>query len=80
MSDFQTRKRELLLESDLNRKVLQVEFGQWELRAVRWQTRLGRAHVLWRVVNPLAQAFLARKTGSLFRSLWSSFTRRFQGL
>ena len=77
MSDFQTRKRELLLESDLNRKVLQVEFGQWELHAARWQTRLGRAQTLWRVVNPLAQVFLVRKTGSLARSLWSWVGRRF---
>jgi hypothetical protein len=77
MSDFQTRKRELLLESGLNRKVLHVEFGQWELQAARWQTRLGRAQSLWRIVNPLAQVFLARKTGSLVRSLWGSIARRF---
>jgi len=77
MSDFQTRKRELLLESDLNRKVLQVEFGQWELQSARWQTRVGRVQTLWRIVNPLAQLFVARKTGSLVRSLWSWITRRF---
>jgi hypothetical protein len=76
MSDSQTRKQELLLESDLNRKVLQVELGQWQLQAVRWQGRVGRAQTLWRVVNPLAQLFLARKTGSLFGSLWKAFTRR----
>jgi hypothetical protein len=77
MSDLPTRKRELLIESDLNRKVLQVEFGQWELQAARWQTRVGRAQTLWRLVNPLAQVFLARKTGSFVRSLWNSITRRF---
>ena len=77
MSGFRTRKRALLLESDLNRKVLQIELGQWELQAARWQTRLGRAQTLWRVVNPLAQIFLARKTGSLARSLWSAIRRRF---
>jgi hypothetical protein len=77
MSDLPTRKRELLLESDLNRKVLQVEFGQWQLQAARWQTGLGRAQGLWRVVSPLARIFLARKGGSLARSLWNSIARRF---
>jgi len=76
MSKFQERKRELLLVSDLNRKVLQLEMGQWQLRAERWQTRLGAANVVWRVVNPLAGLFAARKTGGLVKSLWRLITHR----
>ena len=76
MSKFQERKRELLLVSDLNRKVLQVEMGQWQLQAERWQTRLGAANVVLRVVNPLAGLFVARKTGGLVRSLWRLITHR----
>lgn len=76
MTDAQTRKRELLLESDLNRKVLQLELAQWQVRAARWHTPLGAVNIAWKVVNPLAQFFVARKTGGLLRSLWQSITRR----
>jgi hypothetical protein len=76
MSKDHTRKHQLLLESDLNRKVLQIELGQWQLQAARWNARLGVAHTAWRVVNPLAQFFVARKTGSLLRSLWQLIARR----
>jgi hypothetical protein len=76
MSKFQERKRELLLVSDLNRSVLQLEIGQWQLQAERWQKRMGAANVVLRVVNPLARLFVARKTGGVVRSLWQLITRR----
>lgn len=76
MSKFQERKRELLLVSDLNRKVLQLEMGQWQLQAERWQKRMGAANVALRMVNPLARLFVARKAGGFLRSLWQLVTRR----
>lgn len=77
MNKFQERKRELLLVSDLNRKVLELELGQWQLRAERWQRRLGAASVVWGVAsNPLARLLVGRKAGGVLRSLWQLFTRR----
>lgn len=76
MSKSQERKRELLLVSDLNRRVLQLEMGQWQLQAQRWHRRMGAANLVLRVVNPLARLFVARKTGGLVRSLWQLITRR----
>ena len=62
---LESRKRALLCESELNRKVLQVELTQWQLRSSRWQSRASTAQKYWRVVNPLVEMFLPRKYSSL---------------
>jgi hypothetical protein len=59
------RKRELLCESELNRKVLEIEIGQWELRAARWQTRASTAQKCLNLAGPLISIFLPRKFSSL---------------
>jgi hypothetical protein len=77
MTPLEARKRELLLESNLNRKVLQLETGQWQMRAARWSNRFGKAHALGRMATPIAQFFLARKVGPMTRALFGFFTGRF---
>ena len=68
MTEVQTRKRELLVESDLNRKVLQLELGQWQLRVSRAQMFAPRNTLgaLFRVVGMFGGA----------ASLWRFITRR----
>jgi hypothetical protein len=60
-----TRKRGLLCESELNRKVLQVEFGQWQLRSSRWQSRASTAQKFLSIGGALAQMVLPRKYSSI---------------
>jgi len=62
---LESRKRALLCESELNRKVLLVELGQWQLRSSRWESRASTAQKYWRAVNPLVEIFLPRKFSSL---------------
>ena len=81
VADLQSRKRELLLESELNRKVLQVELGQWQLQTSRWQSRLSTVRVASLVLLPALRMFLSRKNSdnrprSVFGTLWGLFARR----
>lgn len=62
---LEARKRQLLGVSALNRKVLQIEMGQWELQAARWQTRASTAQKYWNFVSPLAQLFIPAKYSSM---------------
>lgn len=62
---LEIRKRALLCESELNRKVLQVEFGQWQLRSSRWQTRASTAQKFLNIGGALAQMVLPRKYSSI---------------
>ena len=81
VGDLESRRRELLLESELNRKVLQVEFGQWQLQATRWQSRLSTVRVASLLVLPALRMFLSRKRPdnrprSLIGTLLRLFARR----
>ena len=58
---LETRKQDLLCASELNRKVLQVEFGQWQLRSSRWQSRASAAQKFLKISGALAQMALPRK-------------------
>jgi hypothetical protein len=62
---LEARKRELLCESELNRKVLEIETGQWELRTARWQTRASTAQKYWSFLGPLAQLCIPAKYSSM---------------
>jgi hypothetical protein len=59
------RKRQLLCESELNRKVLQIEIGQWHLRTARWQARASTAQKCFNLASPLISIFLPRKFSSV---------------
>lgn len=61
---LEVRKRELLCESELNRKVLEIEMGQWQLRTARWQTRASTAQKYWSFLGLLAQFFIPAKYSS----------------
>ena len=81
VANLHSRKRELLLESELNRKVLQVELGQWQLQTSRWQSRLSTFRVASLVLLPALRMFLSRKSSdkrprSVFGTLWRLFARR----
>ena len=62
---LEARKRQLLDVSELNRKVLQIEVGQWELRAARWQTRASTAQKYWNFVSPLVRLVVPAKYSSM---------------
>lgn len=81
---IQARKRDLLLTSNLNRQVLQLELEQIRLRAE--QFKQGWLHNSWKWVVPIAGFLAARKfkksagffaQGSLglflLRKLWEKF-------
>ena len=59
------RKRALLGESALNRKVLEIEFGQWHMRAARWEARASTAQKYWTFLNPIVNVFVPRKYSSV---------------
>jgi len=61
LSQVQARKRELLLESALNRQVLRVETGKILVRAEQFRRGYGWANLAWKWTAPLAGLLLARK-------------------
>ena len=69
LRQLQTRKRELLLESELNRQVLRVEAGKLLVRAEQFKRGYGWANSAWKWAAPLAGFLLARrfkKTAGVF--------------
>jgi hypothetical protein len=58
---LQARKRELLLESELNRQVWRVEAGQLRLKVERLQRGYDWAQHAWGWAGPVAGFLLARK-------------------
>jgi hypothetical protein len=54
LADIQQRKRELLLESDINRQILRVESCQLKLKATEWRRGLLRARTAYQWIAPLA--------------------------
>jgi hypothetical protein len=59
LSELAQRKRELLLESEINRKILQVEFCQLSLKAQDWKRGLLKAQSIYRWAAPLTGIGLA---------------------
>ena len=55
------RKRALLCESALNRKVLEVELGQWHVRTARWETRASTAQKSLELSQPHRPRFCSAK-------------------
>jgi hypothetical protein len=54
LAKLRQRKKELLLESDINRQILRVEFCQLKIKAVEWRRGMLRAHTAYKWVTPLA--------------------------
>jgi hypothetical protein len=61
LKSLQARKHELLLESELNRQVLRIEFANLALEAGRLRRGYGWARRAWNWAAPLAGLLLARK-------------------
>ncbi len=54
LEQLRQRKKELLLESDINRQILRVEFCQLKLKASEWKRGLFKARTVYHWVAPLA--------------------------
>jgi hypothetical protein len=54
LEQLRQRKRELLLESDINRQILRVEYCQLKLKAFDWKRGLLKARTAYTWVAPLA--------------------------
>ena len=61
LARLEARKRELLLESDLNRQVLRVEVRMLSFRAGQLKRGYGVAQNSWKWAVPVAGFLLARK-------------------
>lgn len=69
LRELEARKRDLLVESDLNRQVLRLEFDQISLRVGEIKRGFGWARNVWAWGAPIAGFLLARKfkkTGNAF--------------
>jgi len=69
LRELQGRRRELLLESDLNRQVLRLELDQLTIRASKLQRGFDWVQNAWSWAAPITGFFLARKfkkTGNAF--------------
>jgi hypothetical protein len=73
MSGLEARKRELLSVSEVNRKILEIELGQWEVHATRWQTRAETVQRWWRVASPLVRIFAPPKYSSVLSGVAQLF-------
>ena len=70
------RKRALLCESALNRKVLEVELGQWHVRTARWEDRASVARKYWRFLSPIVHVFVPKKYSSVLGMVRAFFNFR----
>jgi hypothetical protein len=65
LDDLRERKKELLLESDINRQIVSLEVSQIKIKAVEWRRGLMKAGTIYKWVAPLAGVglglFAARK-------------------
>lgn len=69
LRELQARRRELLLESELNRQVLRLELEQISIRAGQIKRGFGWAQSAWTWAAPIVGILLARKfkkTGHTF--------------
>ena len=53
------RKKELLLESDINRQILRVEVCQLQIKAVEWRRSALKARTAYHWLAPVAGVFFA---------------------
>ena len=53
------RRKELLLESDINRQILRVEFCQLQIKAVEWRRNALKARTAYHWLAPAAGVFFA---------------------
>ena len=70
------RKRALLCESALNRKVLEVELGQWHVRTARWEARASTAQRYWNFLSPIVHIFVPQKYSSVLGIVRAFFNFR----
>ena len=61
LKKLQVRKRELLLESELNRQVFRLEVGRLRFRAEKFQRGFDWASNAWKWAAPVAGFLVARK-------------------
>lgn len=61
LAQLQSRKRELLIESELNRRILRLEVGRMAFRAEQFKRGYGWAQSAWKWALPFAGFLLARK-------------------
>lgn len=54
LEQLRQRKKELLLESDINRQILRVEFCQLRLKADDWRRNMLKVRNVYQWVAPLA--------------------------
>ena len=71
LRELQARKRELLLESELNRQILRLELNQICLRADRFKRGFDWAQNAWTWAAPIAGFLVARK----FKTAGSAFAK-----
>jgi hypothetical protein len=56
LAELRQRKKELLLESDINRQIIRVEVCQLQLKADEWKRSLLKARNILQWVGPVAGA------------------------
>lgn len=54
LAELRQRKKELLLESDINRQILRVEFCQVKIKAIEWKRNLLKVRTAYNWVAPAA--------------------------
>ncbi len=54
LDELRQRKRELLLESDINRQILRVESAQLKIKAIEWKRGLLKVRTVYHWMAPLA--------------------------
>ena len=59
LAELRQRKKELLLESDINRQILRVEFCQVKIKAVEWKRNLLKVRTAYNWMAPAAGIALA---------------------
>lgn len=59
LEELRQRKKELLLESDINRQIVRIEFAQLRLKAIEWRHGLLKARTAYKWLAPIAGMGLA---------------------
>ena len=54
LEDLRQRKKELIIESDINRQILRIEVCQLHLKAMEWRRGLLTARTAYKWIAPLA--------------------------
>jgi len=59
LAELRQRKKELLLESDINRQIVRVEFAQLALKASEWRRGLLKVRTAYNWLAPATGIFFA---------------------